>query len=904
MMNSTQASKIFLSSLYMAAVEGLFLLAYLLLHPSEPGNAFFWQYSLAKWGVLLGVLLATVALLLGAAHRAIYARILNRLSAFQQDRKTKAIQVVLAILAGAGLLLILTRAAVFGRYQFYYLELLPVIVWLTLACGQFFFAILYIRLDLFLPGLQAVWRHIRQRYVLYLASIGALLLVFVAIRHFNLGTIPMDHHWNETGVPLTSLQIALSLLFGLAFFALKSAVVERKTNMQASSILRRVDFIAFFAIWLLASILWVSEPLVDSPYAPGPYPPNNEIYPILDAAIYDTSAEFGLIGQELGGGSRLDKPFYTFFLFLLKLLSGGAADRFQTLLVIVLALFPPLLYLLGQSLHSREAGTVLALMSIFHEVNAIHSTQWFNAAHVKLTLTEPFMRLMLALLALVLVKAFDRRRENAWLFLCAGGILGLGTLVRYNVWALLPGALILVWIYFWRRWGRALLYSILLFLTFLLSMAGWVIYSESQGFGATFVIDRFLSTVWANRYDEVTEPPPVEEEPPAPPTQQPQEPLPSSTAAPIEETHTPVPAATQAAAAQSTPAPPPAEPGTGRRQTLLERLPPIVYIPVQHFFNNINASFLVLPDSLLLDDLDGTLQRKMDFANPAWIIRLDPGQTFTYLVYLLLIAVGAAAVIQRKGAAVFVPLFVFFNYLLGTAVALTSGGRYVVATVWVLLLFLSVGITQIGKGALKLLGLKEAKEVISTEETGRQPAKTWPRLLAVLAGFTLFGFLSAYLTGWLNLPDRYPPREESEIARDILEESHFTANEIEAFLGNEDAMVMEGRVLYPRYYGAGEGESVTYLKSKYYPRITFTIIGQHGEMNVILPYARQPEFFPNKADAIVVGCRGWQAGEILEPRYKYVNAILVRVSAGEEDLLYESMQNGSLACPVPEPAAP
>ena len=83
------------------------------------------------------------------------------------------------------------------------------------------------------------------------------------------------------------------------------------------------DLAICLVLWFSAVFIWQLIPQQDSYFAPGPYPPNGEFYPYSDAVTYDLSAELAVIGQGLSEQDYVDKPVYTWILFILHRLSGN-----------------------------------------------------------------------------------------------------------------------------------------------------------------------------------------------------------------------------------------------------------------------------------------------------------------------------------------------------------------------------------------------------------------------------------------------------------------------------------------------------------------------------------------------------------------------------------------------------
>ncbi|MBL8062789.1 MAG: hypothetical protein JNK32_07220 [Anaerolineales bacterium] len=118
--------------------------------------------------------------------------------------------------------------------------------------------------------------------------------------------------------------------------------------------------------------------------------------------------------------------------------------------------------------------------------------------------------------------------------------------------------------------------------------------------------------------------------------------------------------------------------------------------------------------------------------------------------------------------------------------------------------------------------------------------------------FVFIGSLPWLAKGMAEL--RYTSTQEELLAR--LESSGFDRNEMQAFLQQPDAVLLEGRLLYPRMYWKGEGLSSSNPWPAYaardFPRIGFLLIND-ANRNLIFRTNELPDF-KQGADAIVLAC--------------------------------------------------
>jgi hypothetical protein len=121
-----------------------------------------------------------------------------------------------------------------------------------------------------------------------------------------------------------------------------------------------------------------------------------------------------------------------------------------------------------------------------------------------------------------------------------------------------------------------------------------------------------------------------------------------------------------------------------------------------------------------------------------------------------------------------------------------------------------------------------------------------------------------------------------------------TADEIALFLQDPDAILTEGRLLYPLHYPYGDGEPTRHAPyaAQDFPRTVLALIGPHGLLHVVLPGGRPPAL-PNASDAIVLGCRA--PGQT----FNLIQAIAVVLPDQQLGLVRKPA--ALLTCPIPEP---
>lgn len=853
-----------------AALEALAGLAYLFAIPADPKNSILFGFSLPR-------LLLALALLAAGAIGAVQALRAWREPSWAERVKawlfSSRVRWAAWVIAAIGVLLgwvgVWTPAYRLLQYGPYLERLRPLLVWALLVGLQTF--------GLLLAWRGGGWKGLREELAAQSGALvysgltlAVLLLVWLAVALTGVGLIPDGVHWNDTGVPLLAEQVSLALVLGAAMLLL-----ERRLQSRLG---RGADGLLFGLIWVVAAVLWVLQPQPRSFFAPGPYPPNGEYAPFSDAAVYDVTAQYALIGQGLGNGQHVDKPLYSTLLVGLHLLAGQQYQPVVALQAALLAILPALLYLLGKELHSRTAGVVVAALATGRGMNTITAVQYVLSSSPKLMMSEVPLAVMLVLLALLLVRWLKQPQLKGASLLLAGGVLGLSTLIRHNTWFLLPLVLLLAFAGEAGRWSKRLARPLLVMVMLVISIAPWMWRTVQVTGSPLYFMGPLQGVVWKQRY--------------APALGTPAVPAPAAVA--------PAPTAAEGAAE----AQPPARPadvassvgGAGRILGVLQFIS-------AHFFHNLVAAALILPTTLRYDDLRYTLQQPGSYWAAEWLGELSPGGGLLLLANLIWLAVGIGFVWKRWRLAGLTPLAIVVGYLAASAVARTSGGRYLVPADWGVYFYFGLGLAQGIAWLAALLGWGSAVQNGLPAESGCQPTGAAPAAGMARQGLlAALGCLAVGLTIILadgGFPRRYPPSSPADLAA-VLQAAGLSGvtawdeRQVNEFLRQEPAVILPGRALYPRHYGidAGEPDAYSFYRGMAFPRLVFTLIGPQGSNGVILPLPQPPPAgsFPNGADVLVLGCRA--------PAHVDAVAVLVQGEGGQWLLRSPS---APLRCPLPQP---
>lgn len=634
------------------------------------------------------------------------------------------------------------------------------------------------------------------------------------------------------------------------------------------------------ALWALAFFWWGFAPARPAYFAPPAVPPTNQVLPWSDAQLWDLYGWQLLLG--LGPDPLRDHMGYAGLLALLHRWLGTDYRAVELAQVALLAVLPVLVYALGTALGSRVAGLVAGFWLIAQGANALQAgNKVNNQVHPRMLMTEWPTALLLALATWALLR-WARGGKGRWgAAALAGGALALATMFRSNALALLPAfALGMVWLA-GRRWRRGLAGVALLVLGAFLVWGPWMMRAQARAGTPWFFLTK---VVWALR----------------------------------PEFRTPLPGqgwwpdlGVQAAAVGGT-----ARPGLWAAPVPEAPLPEagwhVAQVVAAYWAHNLATHFFALPFGLRAYDLEGLRRAAPVYRLPFWQQGLPwPGPWPLLLaVYLLVLGWGLAAAWRRARWAGWVPLGVALAYHLATAVARTGGARYLVPVLWVLWLYVALGVVEVLRGVWAGWGRP-------VERGSRAPlrlARRWDgAVLALLAALPL----------WMAVRDaqtpRYPPLirwQAVQVLRTLpgwAEQTPLTPETLAAFWRQEGAVVLWGEALYPRYYAAGEGigeppGAVEVVRP--YPRLVgyllFAPVQRQGGFPGVVGWSL-PQMTPAVpsvwGEAVVVGCQrppeGWWY-----PHTSWVDVVLLgwRGPDGWVWLARDPWPNpGALTCPLPAP---
>ncbi|MBM3145134.1 MAG: hypothetical protein FJ010_09220 [Chloroflexi bacterium] len=863
-----------------AVIEGMVALAYLLGIPSDPANA--WIFGLSKTRLLMAAILVIGVMVFIGLAIWFWRRpgIITPLrTAVQRGWFYFGI---LAILLIAGVVfshLLWLSSVLTDRFIQGWLErLVPIIFWAGILSFQTVFLLPVLRYESKLPELPS-----QRKIWLVSGCVFVVLIVFwgiVALTGF--GITPDAFGWDTPGAPLLSTQIYFAWTIAFVFL-----IIERFLAGDESKSRRRLlfDLIMSFLIFGVAIQLWSQTPMERAYYAPMPRPPNDELYPYSDAALYDSSAQRLLVGEGFSGITR--KPLYVIFLALTHALVGNEYQSVANVQVFVLALLPVFAYWLTKSLHSRFSGVIVALLLIFREKNAITLSEDIRIVHSKVLMSDMPVALGLLLFTWLMVAWLREPAKRRWLPLLVGGIFGLTMLVRSNI-VILWSILIVIFVTVFYRRPRQGFFALVLFsIGFGLAIAPWMWRSYRLTGRASFN-DPGQVAYHAELY-------------------------------------------TREVGSLKLPQ----LPGESEkdyilrlnghiRDFILDNPDVVAGFVLPHLAHNEISMLLTLPmspwllqnpntviynyqvgDWLRLWDECCSVQTYLSttpFWSGHWTGRISPQIGILLGINLMLVALGLGATWCRWDVVGWIPMGIALTYSLSTALARYSGWRFSLPVDWVGYMYFAIGLGQVG-----LWGARCFFRSTALVDTFPETPSTRQRIDLIESGFAgllrhvlitgisvlAIGFSPLIVEGFFDTP-QFTDLSQRE-ALGLLQEAGFyeqaprlEPQEVQNFLENDQAIYLQGRAFYPRFYPAGEGEAGSGWQAyapRPYSRIGFTLIGT-GITQVVMEIDAPPEHLPNASDVFVLGC---EADDIV-----YALAVLVK---DETEYFFVTSSDVGLSCP-------
>jgi hypothetical protein len=778
---------------FTTAFESLLAILLLYLVPSESG------LSLARLG-LLGIL---AFLFFAGIYWGIIAR--RDSSRFDWLAHTPFIVTAALLALTSGLVLFLLRYLDPEKLLPYYERLSP-LLWYLLIVGLQSVIFLTLLKNGFHP------QEFSKRRPVYSSALVAFclllsILLFVIIT--KIGITPDTAYWGEPGAAIIGWQFVLSILIGfftLLYFSLFPALSGAEGTSHEKSIIPNI--VIPIILYIVASVLWLSVPvdvLQNSFYAPIT-PPAKMPFPYSDAGFYDYLSQSLLIGTDYLGGIP-PRPLYVTFLALLHFFFGQNYSAIITAQTLVLAFFPVTLYFLARKLHTPAAGVTVALFVIFRELTGLWISSNTRVANSKILTTDFPTAMGLAVLCLVLIWWLERRDLKSTLV--AGGFFGLVLLFRTQSLLILPVVFVLAWFVYQRKTKEWIVAGIVFAVAMTLTVLPWLVHNHRVTGQYTFDDPRQSAIIYSqysftgnldlSQFDPETD-------------------------------------------------------SVGGRivSFSLENPAYVAGFITAHILNTEIGGILALP---LIEKFE-SLSASVNLYWVAWDGTLAWYNLVLLLFYLAIIAVGFGAAWRRVGWLGLVPLAVNLGYTLANGISRFSSWRYNLPVDWVIYFYFAIGAMEVLGGLTLLFGAKAEKAFPAYIPPETRPFTVRdfrPQYILIILAFMALGALPWFAEGLAE--PRYTATQEQLVKK--LEPSGYAGEDVRAFLSQPRAVLLEGRMLYPRLYRRNEGMSSAHPWPIYsvrdFSRIGFILL--NNQRNDLIFPTKDLLDFPQGADAIVLACQ-------------------------------------------------
>ncbi|MCB2179918.1 hypothetical protein KQH54_02225 [bacterium] len=807
---------------------------------SEAASSLLWGLSVSRLILVFGLLLVGLVFL----GMAVYGdRLMEKIPRLSEVSTNQVKARFSYIIIGAILLFWLGFGDhAFEDWQEFYIRLRPVIQYFAFVFSLwtiYYFVNRKRTVDSPNKTNSKIWREVFIPFGIF----GLFLLVWGFIRGTGIGITPGYPYWGEAGTILFGYQFVLALVSAFLL-----TLIFRKLYKNHP---KGFDAVVFVLLWVAAGVFWNLADIGHNFFAPQAF--GQTYYPYSDAAIYDVNAYSILIGKGISFAQYTYRPMYIGFLALLHFFSGPDYGILVGIQVAILALFVPGLYLVGRELHSRTLGLLVAFMGGVAQLNSFVANEFVRVSNVKLLLTEFPTAVILVFTAFFFISGI--KRESQKRVIIAFGLLAIGFLIRLHVAVVLVALLVVMYAIFPKMKVQLRNAVSILGITFLIVFP-WMLrnylavghFSLNPGRFTMLLDERWKDDqegLEGNLFD-------------------------FSITSKIYK-----------------PVLPSAQESNNDLAIGMDAIQEII----AHFFHNEVLSVMGLPDSFGFLTGRNYYQNEY-FLTGQWDGELSNSGKVYVAANLLILSIGIWSAYRKEGFLGLAPLVIHLSYNGANALVRTSGWRYLTPTDWVMILYYGLGLLQIflilRDFAVPTMDAEQKEAIIKPKMTGFKMGN-------MLMGGVGFVMLSAVVSfAPMLIPDQFPQvtgNERLSYLEEIADGSDISVEQMETFLSSDRAVLLVGKVLYPRYYYADEG--IFHYRSEVvgYPRAEFTLIDDAAR-TVRLSISRSKNGLEQDMDVVILGCRSI-SGKI--------DAVIVYPMNGDgEDMMLRNTGWES-TCPLPIP---
>lgn len=776
--------------------EGLVTIAWLASIPTSDGT-----FSPVRLASLLAILLISLGCLIIFLYTKSGNKFNEKLVSIAEGKSALLISFLLTAASLAAWVAILYKDWLLSIVvEAVYIRLLPIAIFGVLLCLQL--GLLFLLPHIRKQDASTNTNHTTWKTAIIILGCFLATWMVMSVTRFGFTYDNVGLSWGPPGTPITFAQVnlvfAISLMLTFAYSILRKKIYHQRNLFK--------DIVIFIGLWGLAVFLWWNQPVSSTHFNPHPMAPNYETYPNSDALLFDKSSYHLLYGTGFSN-QLIRRPLYVGMLALFHGVGGGDYEDTIFLQILVLALIPPLTYLLTSQLSNRLAGLIAGGLILLREKNSIDLSDKIVTSNTKLLMSD--MAAMLGILALVYVmtKIFTRKDHNIWLLGIAGACLGLTALVRAQVLILLP--LLVLFIFIDRKplilRGKD---SLIIVLSLILALTPWV--WRNWNLTGTFVLDdQGEEKLLARNYS----------------------------ANPVTF--------------------PPGLPGESEKEYsarikqdiltyIIEHPVDVASFISNHFLRNMATSAVYIAP-MYSNDSPHDLVNQTRFWNE-WDGLLTRSSSTSLFINLVLLALGISIAQKKNGRAGWFLFFSFLLYSAGNALVRTSGWRFSLPVDWAVLVYYSIALAYL-------------PSTIKLSFNGKDHLKSNTQITPVTKksslGVIIFCILLLAGTSVPAAERLIPSRgfsNQTNNAKEILLTSNIISQEnIKMFLKQENAVLYSGIALYPRYIGAKSRIYLAYAPQDF-TFFHFWLINDHDNQ-IVLPLQSSPDSFPHTSTVSVIGCQ-------------------------------------------------
>ena len=655
-------------------------------------------------------------------------------------------------------------------------------------------------------------------------------MIFFSIRT-GLGLEIISGTFYRQGVSLLEGQIILPIFIIFPILIIM-AVVQK--NIFSSKIYNYklkhiIPVLISLIIWISAALIWINTPFEGRSYfLPALRPPNFNFYPSSDAENYDLLAQSILIGNGFRNGMTVVRPLYIAFLAFLHALAGNDYLSVTNLQIIVLAVFPMIIYLAGRQIHHPVSGMLASAWIIWRESESIRITPFIQVSNSRLLMSDLPMALIVSSIIYASILWYQKSEKKVIPGLITGGLCGIGMLIRTQSFILVPAIIVfyLAGKFIEKQLTRYSFRQVLFVLIgMIIVFSPWQIWNKiypnetiSGESSETNYLYRLYETAVYSGRETLS--------------------INQASQAEIEKDNL--------------------------IKLVIHNPGKISSAITAHFINNELSTLFVLPvrDQTMIEPEAWFHDTSLFWYRESCRSVLNE-KGFLIICYGFIICFGTGCAFQRSKWAGLIPLWIHLAYNAGTSVAMNSGFRFLLPVDWTGFFYFAIGIvglltTIIGlvfQGSLNLFPIEK------TDLADKKGKRVYLKELIVIFELLCVGMilpLSEKMIAYKYHDQKINGKEFVQLIGEVAENKlELEKIPLEEWVDEGRITVLEGRAVYPRYYPAGEGDSggsASIKQQADYGRLVW-MVAERDIWTVSLPIAIGDSNIPiqDPMDVVVIG---------------------------------------------------